>query len=69
VAYLSGIWRGGELYLFDDSVFPKHITKQGAITAEASDSDASAHVTLAYGAEAALNRSCHALNNAGSDAS
>lgn len=69
VAYLSGIWRGGELYLLDDSVFPKHITKQGAITAEPSNSDASVHVPLAYGTEAAFTQSCHALNNEGSDAS
>jgi hypothetical protein len=27
------------------------------------------HVTLAYGTEAAFNRSCHTLNNAGSGAS
>ena len=66
VAYLSGIWRGEELYLLDDSVLPKHITKQGAITADPSNSDASARVTLAYGTEAAFTRSCRALSNAAS---
>ena len=66
IAYLSGIWRGGNLTLFDDSVFPKHVTKQGAITAEPATSDASARVTLAYGTEAAFTRSCRALTNTAS---